>query len=140
MKTLTALLAFWLIGAASAAAQQPVVVCAPGIITSNCAPVSTPIVTAAAANNLVLKTSPGTVVNVFAANHTGTAGFLVLLNATAAPSDGAITPLDCAALPANGNATINYSPGPVALYNVGITAVLTSASTCFTKTTGVITG
>ena len=66
--------------------------------------------------------------------------FLVILNATSAPGDGAITPLECVPLPANGGVGINYSPGPPAVYSTVITAVITSAVTCFTKTTGVITG
>lgn len=100
----------------------------------NLAPVATP----AAANNLVLKATPGNVFSVAAANNTATAGYLILLNATSSPADGAVTPLACAALPANGNASLSYNPG--AVFSVGITAVLTSAAVCTTKTTGVITG
>jgi hypothetical protein len=70
----------------------------------------------------------------------GSSGFLVLLNATSAPVDGTITPLACAALAANGNATIAYSPGPPAAYSVGIVAVITTSASCFTKTTGAATG
>jgi hypothetical protein len=62
-----------------------------------------------------------------------------VLNAISAPVDGAITPLDCVPLPPGGVAGINYSPGPPGRYGTGITAVVTSASTCFTKTTGIIT-
>lgn len=75
----------------------------------------------------------------YAVNLTSTAGFLVILNATTAPADGAITPLACVVLPASGTATIDYSPGPPLLFSTGITAVVTSAASCFTKTTGVIT-
>lgn len=99
----------------------------------------TPVVTSAAANNLVLKASAGNMYSVFASNQTATAGFLVILNATAAPGDGAITPLECAALPASGNAAISYLPGPPSVFSTGITAVVTSGANCFTKTTGVIT-
>lgn len=100
----------------------------------------TSAVTGAAANNVVIKASAGNLYSVFAANHTATAGFLVIVDATSAPVDGAITPLECAAIPANGNATITYQGGPPARFATGITAVLTSAANCFTKTTGVITG
>lgn len=99
-----------------------------------------PIVSAAAENSHVLKASAGTLYSAYAVNVTATAGFLVILNATAAPADGAITPLACAALPANGVASISFNPGPASQYSTGIVAVLTSASTPFTKTTGVITG
>lgn len=99
-----------------------------------------PAVTPAAAATLVIKGSRGSLFTITAANQTATAGFLVVVNATSAPVDGAITPLACAALPANGNASISYTSGLPAAYSVGITAILTSGANCFTKTTGVITG
>jgi hypothetical protein len=98
---------------------------------------NTPSVTTAAAAAHVLKAGAGNLYSVYATNLTATAGFLVVIDAVASPADGAITPLDCAPLPANGNASINYSGAP-SRYSVGITAVVTSAATCFTKTTGVI--
>jgi hypothetical protein len=98
---------------------------------------NTPVVTAAAASGVVLKAGAGNLYSVYATNLTATAGFLVVLNSVSAPVDGAITPLDCAPLPANGNASINYNIP--ARYSTGITAVVTSATTCFTKTTGVVT-
>lgn len=99
-----------------------------------------PVVSASAENNHVLKNAAGNLYGVYATNLTATAGFLVVLNATTAPIDGAITPLACVPLPASGVASINFNPGPPSVYGTGITAVLTSANTCFTKTTGVITG
>jgi hypothetical protein len=100
----------------------------------------TPTVSSSAENNHVLKASGGNLYGVYAVNLTATAGFLVVVNATSAPADGAILPLACVPLPANGIASLNYQPGPPAVYSTGITAVITSASNCFTKTTGVITG
>lgn len=102
----------------------------------------TPIVSAAAEGSHVLKATAGTLLSVYATNLTTTAGFLVLINATSAPADGAITPLACVPLAPSGGqpASINYNPGPGAAYSTGIVAVLSSAATCFTKTTGVITG
>lgn len=97
-----------------------------------------PAVSASAENNHVLKASAGNAYNASATNLTATAGFLVLLNATTAPADGPITPLACAPLPANQAASINYGNIP-GVFSTGITAVVTSAATCFTKTTGVIT-
>ncbi len=99
----------------------------------------TPIVSGSAEASHVLKASAGNLYSVYATNLTATPGFLVVLNATSAPGDGAITPLDCVVLPASGTAVINYNPGPPAIYSTGITAVVTSATTCFTKTVGVIT-
>ena len=100
----------------------------------------TPVVSTSAEGSHVLKATPGNLYSVYATNLTATAGFLVVLNSTSVPGDGAITPLECVPLPANGGVGLNYSPGPPAVYSTGITAVITSAVTCFTKTTGVITG
>ncbi len=99
----------------------------------------TPIVSTAAENGHVLKATPGNVYAVYATNLTATAGFLMLFNATSAPADGAVTPLACVSLPPNNPASINYAPGPPGVFSVGITAVVSSATTCFTKTTGTIT-
>lgn len=98
----------------------------------------TPVVTGAAANNVVLKATPGNVYSAAATNLTTTAGFLVLLNVTASPADGAITPLACAQLPSSGSASITYGGIP-AVFSTGIVAVVTSAASCFTKTTGTLT-
>lgn len=111
--------------------------------TSARLPSLTPVVSAAAESAHILKTYPGHLVSVYATNLTATAGFLVVLNSATVPADGAITPLDCVPLPANtgtGFAQLSYGPGSFKHYNVGLTAVITSAATCFTKTTGVITG
>lgn len=100
----------------------------------------TPVTSAAAESSHVLKAGPGNVYSVYAANlNATTGGWLVLLNATAAPADGAIVPLACALLSANGMASIQYSPGPPGVFSTGITAVVTSGATCFTKTTGTLT-
>lgn len=99
----------------------------------------TPIVSASAENNHVLKNSAGNLYSAYAANITATAGYLVILNSTTSPADGAITPLAVCNLPANGTCSINFNPGPAQVYSTGITAVVTSASTPFTKTTGTIT-
>lgn len=107
--------------------------------TSAAAAGITPVVTGAAANNLVLKASAGNLYSAYATNLTATAGFLMVLNATSAPADGAVAPLECVPLPANGTAVINYNSGPPGVFSTGITAVVSSATTCFTKTTGTIT-
>lgn len=99
----------------------------------------TPVVSASLEASHVLKASAGNVYSVYASNLTGgAAGFLVLINATSAPVDGAITPLACAPF-SGGVAQINYAGLPPAVFSTGITAVVTSATTCFTKTTGVLT-
>lgn len=96
-----------------------------------------PTGSAAAANNLVLKASAGNLFTVTATNLTATAAFLTVLNLAASPADGAIVPLACVPIAANGTATINYAVP--ARFSTGITVVITSAVTCYTKTTGVVT-
>ena len=117
--------------------NQTAVVVAPSYLSADGI---TPVVSASAENAHVLKATPGNLYSVYATNLTATAGYLVVLNATSSPSDGAITPLAAVPLPASGVASIDFTPGPPEAYSTGITAVLTSAATPFTKTTGVITG
>jgi hypothetical protein len=88
----------------------------------------------------VLKAGAGNLYSVYATNLTATPGFLVVLNLAADPGAGAITPKNCVPLPANGTAQINFGLGPPSVYSTGITAVITSANTCFTETVNVITG
>ncbi len=97
-----------------------------------------PVVSASAEGSHVLKATPGNLYQVYAQNLTATAGFLIVLNSTTVPSDGAVTPLAAVNLPANGVAAIDFGVIP-SVYSTGITAVVTSATTPFTKTTGVIT-
>lgn len=147
MQRLLLALVAYMLATALAVAQTPVVSCAQGISSASTVCNYTPVATASAANNIVLKASPGALMTAYATNLTATGGFLVLLNATAAPSDGAIAPLDCVPLPANNSAGscgpgctgVNYRPGPGRIYSAGIVAVVTSANTCYTKTTGTIT-
>ncbi len=97
------------------------------------------VVSGSAEASHVLKGSGGNLYGAYATNLTATAGFLAILNSTTAPGDGAITPLACVPLPGNSSAYISRGAGPPQVYSTGITAVVTSAATCFTKTTGVIT-
>lgn len=99
----------------------------------------TVVVSASAEATHVLKASAGNLYSVYATNLTATAGFLHIYNATSAPADGAVTPLACVPLPSNGATSINFNPGPPSVYSTGISVAVSSASTCFTKTTGVIT-
>lgn len=98
-----------------------------------------PAVTASALATKVIKAAPGNLYSAYASNLTATAGFLQIFNATSAPADGAVVPQICVPLPASGGVSVNFSPGPPQVFTTGITAVVSSASTCFTKTTGTIT-
>jgi hypothetical protein len=119
----------------AAAAQSARVVA----LSPNYTPLA-PVVTTTAAASLVLKPAKGSLYSINATNQTTTAGFLVVIDSLTTPTTGAtITPLACAALPASGSASINYGQIPES-YTTGIIALLTSAATCFTFTSGTITG
>lgn len=60
------------------------------------------------------------------------AGYLMTFNATSAPGDGAVTPRECVAVPANTTVGIDFGE-TMEDYNVGLTAVF-STTGCFTKT------
>lgn len=93
-----------------------------------------PVVSAAAEDSHVLKGSAGTLCGVYATNLTATPGFLMLFDSATEPADGAVTPLVCIPLPANGVANVAFGTGFGSSYAVGITASISSTG-CFTKTT-----
>lgn len=90
----------------------------------------TPVVSSAAEANHVLKASPGNVYGIRVTSGAA-AGYVLLFDATAAPSNGAVTPVDCIVLPANSSMGISYNPPWVMA--TGIT-VSFSTTGCFTKT------
>jgi hypothetical protein len=103
----------------------------------------TPVVSAGAVNGLVAKAAPGSAISIYAVNFSSTSGFLVGYNATTIPSTGALTAanvIDCVPLAASGSNFISAQPGPSTNYSQGIVYLLTSASNCYTYTTGSITG
>jgi|KBSMisStaDraftv2_1062788.scaffolds.fasta_scaffold00037_39 hypothetical protein len=102
-------------------------------------PALTPVVTGALAASLVLKASAGKLFSVYASNLTGAgAGFLLVLNATSKPGDGASTPIVCVPF-SGGVAQAAYINIPPAAFATGITAVVSTATTCFTQTSSVAT-
>lgn len=98
------------------------------------------VVSSAVTSQVLIKSSAGALYSAVATNQSASAGFFVLIDAAAIPNDGAITPKDCRALPANSTAIINYNPGPPDQYSSGVVGVITSAVTCFTKTSGAVSG
>jgi hypothetical protein len=94
-----------------------------------------PVVSSGSVSSLIIKNSPGNTYSAYATNSTANTGFFVLLNAISVPADGAMAPLACVPISPNGVASINYAPGPPGVFSTGIVAVMTSAATCFTKTT-----
>lgn len=89
------------------------------------------IVSAAAESNHVFCTGPCFLRSVYVTSGAA-AGFVMSFNATSAPADGAVTPLDCVVLPANSTASLDYGDTSD-VYPVGMTAVF-STTGCFTKT------
>ena len=84
---------------------------------------------------LVGKAAQGNLYSAYAVNQTTTAGYLVCINATAAPAAAAaITPQDVAYLPPTigASATINFGAGPPNGYATGITCLITTSLTTYT--------
>jgi hypothetical protein len=92
----------------------------------------TPVVSAAAEGSHVFKASAGNAYSIYVTTG-ATAGYLMVFNATAAPADGAVTPIDCIQAPANTTVSLSYSSGPPDVFSTGITGVFSSTG-CFTKT------
>lgn len=99
-----------------------------------------PAVTNAITSQLLVKTSPGALYNAVATNQSATAGTFMIIDAQSIPGDGAVTPKDCRALPASSSAVITYNPGPPTQYISGIVAVTSTGASCFTKTSGAVSG
>lgn len=136
MKILLVLVALLLPGAAAAQTVTPVAV----LPTASAGFAITPIASASAVASLVLKATAGNFYSGSAANVSGTAGFCLLINATAAPTTGsAVTPLIFAALPANGTCSISTLGGPPAVFSTGIVFLVSSNASPYTFTSGTIT-
>lgn len=99
-----------------------------------------PTVSAALENSHVLLASAGKLYSVYASSLTGGAtSNLLIFDAASAPVDGAVTPKVCVPFSSLGIASANYQGIPPGSFTTGITAVVSSAASCFTKTTGVTT-
>jgi hypothetical protein len=88
----------------------------------------------------VLKASAGNLYSLYVLT-TSAAGYLMTFNATSAPSNGAVTPVECIPVFASSYAEINFSGAPSDHYSNGIVAVfsttgpftLTASATVFFK-------
>jgi hypothetical protein len=60
------------------------------------------------------------------------AGYVMTFNAVSAPADGAVTPVECIAAPANSTVSLDFGE-TTEQYVTGLTAVFSSTG-CFTKT------
>lgn len=80
----------------------------------------------------VLKSSAGNLYSLYVVTG-GTAGYLMTFNATSAPADGAVTPVECLPVAANAYTSIDYGAAPPDRYSTGIVVVFSSTGP-FTKT------
>lgn len=90
-----------------------------------------PVRTNAVADSLVLKASAGSVYNVYMLAPSN--GWLLLIDATAKPSNGAVAPMACAPVVAGKATSIAYIPIPAWATN-GAVAVFSTGADCFNLT------
>lgn len=91
-------------------------------------------------NNHVVKNAAGILFGFYCSAITGgTAGYCEVVNSTTVPADGAVTPIDMCYFTTVGGCSLSRIPVGVS-YATGISAFISSATTPFTKTTGVLTG
>lgn len=88
-------------------------------------------VTSAAAGTLVAKASAGNLYD-WQVTTGGTAGYVLIFNATSAPADGTVTPAQCVAVAANSTVGASMTAMPER-FSTGISLVFSSTG-CFTKT------
>jgi hypothetical protein len=88
-----------------------------------------PSASSVAASNVVLKASAGNLYG-FSCKAGASAGVCYVFNATALPSDGTVTPVDCYVISANTGVGVQYNP-PMAL-GTGITVGFGTGTSCFT--------
>ena len=92
-----------------------------------------PVASVSPENARLVKPGAGVVIGLYAVNLSTVDGFLLLLDATAVPADGPVTPIG--ALPLPGYSVASLAPdAPIACAN-GIVVVLSSASSPFNKIT-----
>ena len=92
----------------------------------------TPLASTAAESSHVFKASAGSAYSIYVTTG-ATAGYLMIFNATSAPADGAVTPIDCVQAAAEATVGVSSAGAPPDAFSTGITAVF-STTGCFTKT------
>lgn len=124
---------------------SPVVICPIGSGTSFACPMpvtavttssgTTHVQTSALVANLVVKASPGNLYDFEVAADailSAAAWWVMIYDATSAPSDGSVTPAKCYAMPAGATTITGAFPAPTA-FTSGIT-IGVSTTGCFSKT------
>lgn len=96
----------------------------------------TPVVSTSAKSSHVLKNAAGTLYSLYVTPTS--AGLLMVFNATSAPGDGAVTPIECVDVAANTTTGITFAGIPPEAFSTGITAVFSSGTNCFSKTASAV--
>ena len=109
---------------------SPLYIAAPP--SSSAAVAITPVSSTTAESSHILKGSAGNLYSVYVTTG-ATLGYLMAFNATSAPADGAVTPVDCIPVAANSTASLASNGAPPTAFSIGITVVFSSTG-CFTKT------
>lgn len=91
-----------------------------------------PVNSASGEASHVMKASAGVLYG-FSVTTGATAGYVLVYNLTSAPSNGAVTPVACYAVPATSTIGVAFTPLPLNM-TTGITLVFSSTG-CFTQTT-----
>lgn len=92
----------------------------------------TSIVSGAAESGHVLKASAGNLYGTYVTTG-ATPGYLLVFDATAVPSNGAVTPKQCIVAPANATTGLTFNSGPPSVFATGISEAF-STTGCFTLT------
>jgi hypothetical protein len=100
--------------------------------TSSAAAGITPVVSGSLEGSHVLKASAGNLYDAYVTTGT-TPGYVMVFNATSAPGDGAVTPIDCIQAPPSQTTSLFSLASPPEVFSTGITIVF-STTGCFTKT------
>lgn len=90
-----------------------------------------PVVSAMAEASQLIKAAPGNLYSLYVTTG-ASAGYVMTFNADVVPADGAVTPVECVAAPADSTISISFD-GPPDIYSIGIVAVF-STTGCFSKT------
>lgn len=100
--------------------------------TTNAGAALTPVVSTSAESNHVICSGACNLYGWLVTNG-ATPGYVMVFNATSAPSDGAVTPTMCVSVP-SANSSVSYNNGTLpSRYSTGVTIVF-STTGCFTKT------
>lgn len=103
------------------------------IASSNVASGVAPTRSAATEKTKIVVAAKANVYNVYAANMSGTAGYLMSFNSATVPSDGTVSPYECVPIAANSFASIERLL--TTYYDTGVVVAVSTGADCNTLTT-----